>query len=75
MKLKLFSSFVNNANLCELEEEGFGAEVGEVDVDFGVGTGGVDVGDGALAEALMHDGHAHSQLVGGVDGKFCILSP
>ena len=38
-------------------------------MDFGVGTGCVDVGDDPLPEALMLDGHAYGDLVGGVGGK------
>ena len=43
---------------------------GEVDMDFGVGTGGVDAGDNTLPEALMLDRHAHGDLVGAVGGEF-----
>ena len=58
----------------ELEEEGFGAEAGEVDVNLGVGAGGVDVGDSALAKALVDDGHAHGEFIGSVGGKFAARS-
>ena len=43
-------------------------------MNLGVGAGGVDVGDSALAKTLVDDGHAHGEFIGSVGGKFAARS-